>query len=419
MAIDLTPAERTTEALDRAQLLLAANLVGPAERCLDEVLLDHPEHPEARLLHARLRLRRHEPRLARPASTNAAAHAALAEASRYAAAGKVDLAMISVSEALGERPDDLALRRALAGLQLHAGLINEAAESLRRVMALDPRDRAAGRLRCGLLAETEPGEALAALGAVDETSCGRAARLCVKLERWAEAEAYTAAWLSVTHPDKDGVRVWLDAAAVAEAMGEMHRALERLAVVTVTEAELPAEARAEAWRRIGRLRLLLGDTARAGRAYFAATRFDAEDAEAWSGLVLTAQTMDRPRLRGKADARLKAVAERTERRRLLARLQPFTTPGSGDEHQDEAAAQHSPLQRMLSESAAVMRQTAERFPNRADVHFHRAVIDSSRGEYAEVGASLDQALQINPRYAAARAMADALAGDGAEWELVG
>ena len=416
----LTPAERRLDALDRAKLLLSANLVEPADRLIQDVLHDAPDDTEARLIEARLRLRRLEPRLALPITPADPTEPTLGRqdhgqlrAAAYAAGGQIDAALLLLLELSANRRHDLNLLRPLAGLQLFLNQTEELSFTLSQILELDPTDRGAARLRSDLLAEQSPAEALDTLGPIADHNRGRAARLCRRLGRFADAEAHYADWLRTQAQTQDvEPSVLIEAAAVAQQIGEAERALHRLTMVAES-GSASAQDRAEALRSIGRLRLQQDELPKAGRAFFAATRLMPGDAEAWAGLTFVAERADRPRLREHADTQLKNLRAREDRRRLLAELLPHTTAAMGN---TPAAATRSPLQRMLRDSADVMAEVSERFPGRADVHYHRAMIDTARGEFQDADIWVAKALEINPRYVAAKELAESLAGNGADWE---
>lgn len=423
--------EDIAQALDHAQIALAANLLETALDHVHHALRLDPDHAEARVLEARIRLRRHEPRLALTALDNrdhvaqpdtnpgssAGPEVTMLRATALAANGKVELAVTIMESLAQEFPDDAGVLRALAGMQIHDGRQQDAAATLKRVIELEPMDRAASRLRADLLADADPAAALEALGKIDANNRTRAARLCRKSDRMPEAETHYAELLATLDAEGAGrPDLRREAAEVAEVMGENHKALDRLAGVTAS-GELSDEDAAEAWRRAGRLHLNAGRWGESARAYFNSARRQPEDAEAWAGLVTCGHVAGRPRLMNRADRKLRTLTTREARRNLLARLYPHFV---GAPHQaiPEAALAHSPLQRMLADAATVMRKTAEKHPGRADVHFHHAVCNLGRGEVADAGDSLEKALAINPNYAAAQTLADRVGVGTGDHELV-
>ncbi|MEM7627013.1 MAG: tetratricopeptide repeat protein [Planctomycetota bacterium] len=428
---DANQQEALAHHVDRAKLALAGNLLEAALDHVRTALRLDPDSAEARLLEARIRLRRHEPRLALTAlddhdrngplpdaatgDAKSGPELSLLRATALASAGRIEMA-VNLMQALAEEfPDDAGVCRALAGMQVHDGRTQDAIATLTRLCELEPTDTGARRMLSDLLAESDPDAALEALGKIDATNRRRAARLCLRADRLAEAEKhYDELLAALDREDQLDAEARLEAAEVAELLGEHDLAIDRLYAVAHSPLSL-ATTRASAWRSIGRLQLNTGRTGEAGRAYFRATRQNPGDAEAWAGLVTCAHHAGRKGLTRKADARLRSLTERAERRQQLAAVHAHTV-GAPGQLAPEAAAR-SPLQRMLLDASNVMAQTAAKFPERADVHFHRAVCDAARGETADAGRWLDAALRINPKYAAAQAMSDRLGGDAIDWDF--
>lgn len=440
MKYERSQRESIHEALDHAQLALAGNLLEAALEHTRAALELDPDHVEARLLEARIRLRRHEPRLALSAldSRDRTARSdspdptkpgpsrpdvTMLRATALAAAGKVDLAATIMESLANEFPDDTGVLRALAGMQIHDGRPRDAAQTLEQVLKIEPTDRAASRLRADLIADRDPAAALEALGQIDGTNRRRAARFARQSQRFAEAESHYAQLLSIF--DEEGASQWpmrREAADVAEVMGENQKALDRLSRVSGCEGLTDQEV-VESLNRSGRLHLNAGRWGESAKAYRQATRRLPVSAEAWAGLVTVAHMAGRKRLMNRADRTLRGLTTREERRNLLARLYPHAIgapapAATGDEKQELKAAADSPLQRMLADASVVMAKSAEKFPHRADVHFHRAMCNAARGETRSAGDSLEIALQINPRYTAAQTLADRLGVGSNENELL-
>ncbi|MEL7087542.1 MAG: tetratricopeptide repeat protein, partial [Planctomycetota bacterium] len=352
--------------LDRAKLALAGSLLGSALEHVRSALRLDPDSIEARLLEARIRLRRHEPRLALTALDNHDRSGAplppsddtagsgpelpLLRATALASAGRVALAMDLMRSLAEECPEDAGVWRALAGMQMHDGQHEAAAATLTRLLELEPHDAGTRRMLSDLLADRDPDAALEALGKIDATNRRRAARLSRRADRLAEAEQHYEQLLSTPNRgDRFDAEVRLEAAEVAELLGEHDRAIDRLYAVAQSPLSLAA-AVAAAWRGIGRLQLNLGRLPEAGRAYHRAARQDPRNAEAWAGLVTAAQQAGRTDLARKADARLRALADRDGRRQRLATTYVHTVGAPGREAPEAAA--HSPLQRMLNDASA-------------------------------------------------------------------
>lgn len=389
-------------ALDRGEAALAGGLLDDALECVTEALRLDPDHAEARLLEARVRLRRHEPKLALTALDNRdLSHSdpkskdrpdvMMLRATALANSGRVELASKLMEHLARDFAYDTCVLRALAGLQIREGRRADAAHTLGKLLAIEPEDRASARLRADLLADGDPSAALDALGEVDHQNRHRAATLAWRAGRLAEAEDHYA--VLTRQPESMDEQLWLEAGRVAESMGENQLAQERY----------NRSGTIEAMMALGRVHLHAGRTERAGRSFWRATRIDAQNPRAWAGLVMCASQTDRKGLVSRADQVLRSLTTRQERRLLLARLYPHTESGPRPLHEQQAEIA-SPLQRMLVDASAVMAKTADKFPGRADVHYHRAVCNAGLGEHEQAVDSLDQAIQINPKYAAALAM---------------
>ncbi|MEO1236463.1 MAG: tetratricopeptide repeat protein, partial [Planctomycetota bacterium] len=332
--------EAIAHALDHARLALAGNLLDAALDHVREALRRDPDHAEARLLEARIRLRRHEPRLALTALDNhglsstgneadadtARPDVDLMRATALASSGRIDLA-VALMESLADRfPGDAGVLRTLAGMQVHANRPAAAAHTLGQVLELEPDDRTSARLRSDLLTHSDPAAALDALGTIDDHNRRRAARLCVACDRLPEAEAHYAELLAPgigaaeAEDEADG-DLAREAAAVAEALGDLPRAADRL-TLALADPDQSAQSLALTHRRLARLHLLAGKPAQAGRAFHRATRLVPADAEAWAGLVVAARVAGKPRLMHRADAALRKLTDRAERRRLLTAFEP-------------------------------------------------------------------------------------------------
>ncbi len=144
----------------------------------------------------------------------------------------------------------------------------------------------------------------------------------------------------------------------------------------------------------------------AGRAFFRAARLALTDqaAVAWAGLALCAQLEGREQLAQRANMKLARFTDRAGRRRLIAQLYPHSvTPSTPNDRQPIDGG--SPLQAMLNQASQTLKNNAERHPDRADAHYHRAACNAARGEAAEAADQIKAALAINSNYAAAAAMA--------------
>ena len=416
--------EETILALDHARLALAGNLLDAALAHVGKALQLSPDDDEARLLEARIRLRRHEPRLAlaalsehscEPAGDESAQpETVVLRASALAAAGRADLAVGRMRRLAERCPKDGGVLRSLAGLLVHVGETDEAAEVLKRLVELEPDDRSAARLRADLLTDSNPEAALEALGPIDAHNLAKAARLCRMCGRLRDAQTYYGELLAA---EDSGIAlspaVLADAAQTSAELGQTDQAIQRM-TAAVRRAGRDVITARPMLCRLGELHLHLGEIAKAGRCFWQATRLPGRTdrlfiAEGWAGLAACAEQAGRTELMQRAKQELSDITTRTERRSQLASVYPHVM-GAYHARPVDAATQHSPLQRMLADAAATMSHVADRFPNRADVHFHRAVCDAGRGEAEAASAWLEMALSINPRYAAAQNLHGSLSG---------
>jgi len=136
------PAAR--DRLDRAESALAAGLLDDALASAQESLRLNPDNAEARLLEARIRLRRCEPKLALTALDNRdrvdpddkstqRPDVMLVRATALAGAGRSDLAVALMERLAHEFADDAGVLRALAGLQANDDRPQDAAQTLQRL----------------------------------------------------------------------------------------------------------------------------------------------------------------------------------------------------------------------------------------------------------------------------------------------
>lgn len=210
--------------------------------------------------------------------------------------------------------------------------------------------------------------------------------------------------LLARHPDD--AALWLDAGLLADEMGEAETAIARLRhAATMNDA-----GRAAAWGALATVLMHAGRTVEAGGAWWRAVRRDPLDARAWVGLMLCAHVAGRARLVRRIDRRLDGRASRQQRRQTAAELWPHVAASVA--LRDAEVAQHrpaSPLMALLRQSARALERLAQRHPDRADARFHLAICHEALGQTHTAAASLQRALDINPRYAAAQTMAERIA----------
>ena len=352
-------APRTRAALDQGTLALEANLLPAAAGYLDLARRAAPQHPETRLLTARLRLR----------------------------AKHVDLAVAALADGRRLTPDDRGVLTTAIGLAARdraaAALVELTALSAAAVTPAVRRARVALLLRAGRVAD--------------------AAAVLDRLRRTDHHPAVARTWAFITRPAGAPVPDVGPAARPTTPSVSLPPSPEPSAM---TPSRDDFTAHAIALLHTGRRR-------EAGRAFFRAARIatrsgaPAAAATAWAGLALSAQLEARDNLRQRADAKLASLTDRAGRRALVGKLYAHTVTAP-DPRRAPAPGTGSPLQSLLDDAADTLARAAVRHPARADVHYHRAACDAARGETAAAARSLRCAVQINPDFAAARSMAERL-----------
>lgn len=418
--MNLTVHQQAADHLAHATLALQAGAIDEAHARISECLKLEPGNLNARVIEARVALARNQPRQAVQAldshgyydtDIDPSPEVTLLRIEAMARCGLEKIAAVLAGRFARQFPDDPRAHRTLADLHLRAGQSADAMVHLRRLVELSPSDRAATALLAKLLEADQPDAALAVLGAGDEldrdpAAMLRAARLLKSVDRLRDADEMYERVL--THEPHDA-NVWLEAGALAASVGAMPLAERR-----IREAlRLGVRDRARAWSELAQICLRAGRPARAGRCWFNASRCDGDATAAWAGILVCAMLTNRPRLRERADRYLTLHASQQERRQLLASLWPNAAAGrvvAGTRLKHDLATrrQATPLQSLLSRSAATLRDQVEQHPRRADAHYHLAVCLDAMGQTEDAAVEVEEALQINPRYETARRFAEGL-----------
>ncbi len=420
-----TKTQRIREALDRAEFALRAYDVNEAQTQLDAALHLDPGHAEARLLEARAHMMPRQPQdtlraidahdqygQADQDQVPPRLDTTLMRASALAQLGKTALAIKQFETLADLAPQDLGILRSLAALQLKDGRAAEAIESLTLICDLDPQDRICARALSGLLAEDAPSRAADALGKVGDDERLQAARLCRRAGRLLEAERHYAALLQ---EECDAAWLLVEAGALAVEMSELTRAEDRLHEAAVRGGGRGGVAR-EAWSLLAVQWMRRGRAVRAGHAWWRAARADASSyPRGWAGLLVCATRAQRETLMRKTDRMLRGQTSRAQRREQIAAqwldLAPaaYAEPGSDTVQTAGPEAETSPLDVVLAEAVDTLRLTTERYPGRADVHFHHAVLLDASRRTDEALEEATAALAINPGYRAAQRLGGKLA----------
>ncbi len=404
--MNLIKREQAIAELDHAALFLDARLLDAAGQRIDAALRRDPDLAQAWEAKARLQLMRgdgagaltaldrHD--LIAPQRRDAPGPAML-RAAALAACGMIAMATTRMEQLAAAFPGDAQFQRSLAGLHLGAQQNHEATAPLRAAARLSPGDHIVVRAMAQHVHDEEAIDVL--MNRKDPVSRLRAARRCRAIERLADARALYDALLE-EHRDDAGL--WREAGEAMMQMGELSAAIARLR----RSVALGGPGARGAWSALGEAHLRKGRIAEAGACWRRATRQALHAAEAWAGLVVCAQLTGRTRLQKRAEAWLSTHASRAERRKLLAKH--WQAAAAAAATRPDAA--HSPLQALLTESAAKLQHAAEQQPGRADAHYHLGVCREAMGESEQAQAAADTALSINRQYAAARRLSMRLKG---------
>ena len=234
------------------------------------------------------------------------------------------------------------------------------------------------------------------------------ARLTLHLGHWCDAEAYYKCLLDDGEAD---ATVWAEAAALADAMGEVACAAKRYRRAFELRHDGAEEEKTQA---VGFLRSLAivhmhgGRFDQAGWCWWRLTRAEVDPAEAWAGLWVCAWVEARAAVTARAESMLRRHTPRAVRRVLLAEMWQHAatqvvvhTPRPALGETDG----RSPLRELVRCNARVLRAAAREHPMRADVHYHLARLEDAVGDVATARREVREALFINPRYVAAHALA--------------
>ncbi len=421
----LSKTERVQQALDRAELAMRGFLHDEALGQVELALRYDPGHRVARILEARIQLQRSHPRevlrsldahdlhaLSEQAEASPLLEVSLMRAASLAQVGQVGMAIVQLEYLAEQAPADVGVLQALASMQVRDGRDQDAIETLTLLCTLDPEDGVSARTLSDLLSGYDPSAAVEALGKVDGSKRRRAARSCRSAGRLLDAERHYDLLLE-DHVD-DSV-LWCEAGALSVEMGEMLRAEDRLRASLSFGGRGGATAR-EAWSLQAVAWMRRGRNDCAGASWWRAIRSETTaDARGWAGLQTCAMLAERPTLMRRVDRVLRSLVTRSERRLLLARCWfdtvplGFAEPGAlKKEAGEEALAEDSPLSAMLAQAEETLAAQAQRFPERADVRYHHAVVLESQDRGGEALEQAGCAVSINPAYRAAGVLRERL-----------
>jgi tetratricopeptide (TPR) repeat protein len=411
--------ENQQQAMDRLDLAHAAYHARQYDQALGHIRraveLD-PDNVNARVLQARVYLKQNRPNLAMSA-LNAhdqaapdmadAPEVAMLRAEALAGSGFDRIARGQLQKLASQLPDDVRPYRMLSGMYLKLSRFNDAIGSLRDVVRLSPSDQASSRLLSELLQERDPQEGLDLLlaGRAETHEPGvllRAARQCRELDRLRDADELYGSLLGI-RPDDAGIL--LEAGRLADEMGEDATAVGRLKKAVA----LGGEQAVEALGALARVHTHAGRFALAALTYWKSARRSPRDADPWAGLFVNARACGRRRLADRALTQLNRYTGSRQRRKLLAEhWQHAAAPLALEAGLRGAPADHpgqTALQTLLKSAAHTLAGVTSDYPRRADAHYHLAVCHHLLDDPSQAMACTDEALAVNPRYAAAQRLA--------------
>ncbi len=412
--------EQQQQALDRLDLANSAyhakhynQALGHIRRAIE---LD-PDCVNARVLQARVYLKQNRPNLAMSALSvfekNAPQLAdtpevSMLRAEALAGSGFDKVAKGQLQKLAAQLPDDVRPYRMLSGLHLKLNQFNEAISSLRDVVRLTPSDQASTRLLSDLIQHKDPQAGLDLLlaGKKDSQEPGvllRAARQCRELDRLRDADELYESILKM-RPEDAGVLV--ESGRLADEMGEdviAVRRLEKAVSIPGTHVGEALGALAQVHSHAGRFRLAV-------LSCWKGARLDEHDGSAWAGLAINARACGRSGLADRALNALHRCTGSRQRQQHLANWWPHVAAsiaietGLNETPPDHAG--QSMFQSLLKQATQTLGDVTQDHPNRADAHYHLAVCHHLLADPTEANVHNDQALAINPRYAAALRLAE-------------
>lgn len=416
-----------TRHLARAQTLLAAGQPGEALNEAQEALRHNPSLPAAQICQARAQLalgRAREALLAldqhdlyEPARRMEPEIASL-RAAALCAAGLDDVAGPALEQMAHTFPDDTRAHEVAAGAAMRQGRTDHATEALSELVRLRPGDVPARLALTAMLEPSRPDLAATALERLAATARDAVtdlwlARLCRRCGRRRDAEALYDRLLDSV---PDDATVWREAGLLADESGASELAVRRLHKALTLERTGNDGASLEA---LAQALLHRGCFEAAGRVLWRLAR-RREGWRGWAGLAACALATGRWALAHRARRHLSQGTSRSQRREAFIGYWRHAAVGAAlvaargaQLHRHEASTTTlpagSPLRGLLLRSGLTLRSHAQRHPGRADTHFHLSRVLDAVGRIDEARASLDRALAINPRYAAALSLRDALA----------
>ncbi|QQE12686.1 hypothetical protein JD969_04260 [Planctomycetota bacterium] len=343
---------------------------------------------------------------------------------------------VEVAECLSRMlPGDIGAMQMLAGLYIEAERFNDAGVVLRELLQRQAGNEGIKRLlgslplNKDLLASDVQTEADSLLmqyfmnaqrEVVDEadasaTMCEmsdraidmlRAARRCVEEERLADAERL---YRTLIEQNQHDAELMLEAGRVACNLGEEEIALERFEKATEYGDE---DGSNHGLAEQAKLHMQGGRFVSAIGGWIQIIRNDKKYWEAWCGVVVCGHVLSRHQLVNRGVGELKLHVPKVERRRMLAKMWHHIADAQMLQHELEMSwpceKEVSPLDEMLEEASKTLTNMREKYPLRADVHYHCAATLEALGKVNIAKHAIDDALHINGRYEAAKQLSDRL-----------
>lgn len=417
MTVDIRHQQRAMDRLDLAKSAYDSKQYDRALSHIRRAVELDPQNVNARVLQARIYLKQNRPNLAMsalkvqekiaPDMTNAP-EVAMLRAEALSAGGFDRIARSQLRQLAEQLPDDVRPYRMLSGLHIKLNEFNEAIGALRDVVRLSPSDRASGRLLSELLQKKDPQQSLDLLlsGHGDTQEPGvmlRAARQCRELDRLRDADEL---YVSLLKLRPDDAVVLLEAGELADEMGEDKLAIDRLE----RAMSWSRENHGEVFSALARVHCHAGRFERAALCSWKAARLMTHDATPWAGLAVYAKACGRERLAERALAVLNRYTGSRQRQKQLAECWQHAAAALAiAQGLEEVPADHpgqSTLTTLLKQATHTLDGVTRDFPQRADAHYHMAVCQHLLNDPTLANIHNDQALAINPTYAAAMRLAE-------------
>jgi len=409
--MNLNHTDQAVKCVDQAEFCLEAGMVEQASLHVNEALRLNPDHPHARLLHARVSLHLGQPSHAvRALSADHHLQSELmssperlyVQAKALARGDKPELALRSALQLAREYPDDPRGHRLLAGVQAELNDMDAASESMREVLRLTPTDRPARRMLAEWLQQNQPEEAIQLL--IEDYRVSHSSEILLRLMRLYRSvgrlrDAEEAAQVLLTREAHEP-GLWHETGVLALELGSLSLAQQRL------EQSLTLADSLEVALQLAQVHLRAGRFAQGAWILFKRVRQGHTTPQAVCGLIVATLACGRLSLTRHLIRRYAHSISRSERRAHCAAWWVIAANGRslrlalGDSPDTQEPINAS--NGLMYHAATVLRKQVEHHPQRADAHYHFAVTASATGDRAAAIQSLKHALQINPRYTTAK-----------------